>query len=98
MDNGGVMRERAGRIDRRAFLRRAVAAVAVVGARPSRAAAEPPPETTTLRIVREPAICFAPQYAAEDLLKGEGFVDVEYVSMSPEPSRSIGERSSMMDG
>jgi NitT/TauT family transport system substrate-binding protein len=99
VDNSGVMRERAGWIDRRDFLRRAAAAVAVVGARPSPAAAEPPPETTKLRIVREPAIlCIAPQYAAEDLLKGEGFVDVEYVSMSPEPSRSSGERSWMMDG
>ena len=91
------MAERAGRIDRRAFVRRAAAAAAVLGVRPSRAAAEPPPEITKLRIVREPAICIAPQYAAEELLKGEGFVDVEYVSMSPGPSPSIGDRPSMME-
>jgi len=43
------------------------------------AAAEPPPETTTVRIVKGPAICVAPQYVAEDLLRAEGFTDVRYV-------------------
>jgi NitT/TauT family transport system substrate-binding protein len=43
-------------------------------------AAEPPPETTRLRIGYSPAICFAPLYvAAEQLLQAEGFVDVQYV-------------------
>ena len=49
------------------------------------AAAEPPPEITKLRIVREPSICIAPQYAAEELLKAEGFVDVEYLQTQSEP-------------
>jgi NitT/TauT family transport system substrate-binding protein len=43
-------------------------------------AAEPPPETTTLRLGEHlPALCTAPQYVAEELLHGEGFTDVQYV-------------------
>jgi NitT/TauT family transport system substrate-binding protein len=44
-------------------------------------AAEPPPETTRLRLIREPTICLAPQYVAEELLSGEGFTDVQYISL-----------------
>jgi NitT/TauT family transport system substrate-binding protein len=40
---------------------------------------EPPPETTTIRLVQVPTICQAPQYVVEDLLKSEGFTDVQYV-------------------
>ena len=80
---------------RRQFLRRVVAGSAFVAARPYHAAAEPPPETTKLRIVREPSICIAPQYAAEELLKAEGFVDVEYVETPSEPGRTSGGGSSM---
>ena len=43
-------------------------------------AAEPPPETTKLRLLKETGrICWAPQYVAEDLLRAEGFTDVTYV-------------------
>src|SRR6266851_436164 len=42
-------------------------------------AAEPPLETTRLRLHRSPTICLAPQYMAEELLQGEGFTDVQYV-------------------
>ncbi|HWO40328.1 MAG TPA: ABC transporter substrate-binding protein, partial [Candidatus Eisenbacteria bacterium] len=42
-------------------------------------AAEPPPETTKLRLAHSPAICVAPNYIAEELLPGEGFTDVRYV-------------------
>jgi NitT/TauT family transport system substrate-binding protein len=41
--------------------------------------AEPPLETTTLRIGRSPSLCAAPQFVAEDLLRGEGFTSVTYV-------------------
>jgi hypothetical protein len=94
---GGVMQHRAGTIGRREFLRRgaAVAAAVVLTARPRRVAAEPPPEITKLRIVREPSLCIAPQYAAEELLKAEGFVDVEYVQTRSEPYRATGSGSSM---
>src|SRR5438128_12588140 len=43
------------------------------------AAAEPPPETRTLRLGQLTGICIAPQYIAEEFLHGEGFTQVEYV-------------------
>ncbi len=43
------------------------------------AAAEPPPETTKIRLVKTPVICLAPLYLAEELLRLEGFSEVEYV-------------------
>jgi NitT/TauT family transport system substrate-binding protein len=46
---------------------------------PRRAAAEPPPKTTTLRLVWAGALCQAPQYAAEALLQSEGFTEVQYI-------------------
>ena len=46
-------------------------------------AAEPPPETTRLRLSRIPAACFAPQYIADELLKAEGFTEVQYVTVPP---------------
>jgi NitT/TauT family transport system substrate-binding protein len=45
-------------------------------------AADPALETTTVRIGREPAICFAPQYVCEALLRSDGFTDVRYVDTS----------------
>ena len=94
------MHHRAETIGRREFLGRgaAVAAAAFFGARPSCAAAEPPPEITKLRIVREPSICIAPQYAAEELLQAEGFVEVEYVQTQSEPYKATGSGSSMGGG
>ena len=66
---------------RRQFLRKAaVAAIAgAVGLRPRRGFAEPPPETTRIRFSHIPSICLAPQYAAEELLRGEGFTEVQYI-------------------
>jgi len=43
------------------------------------AAAEPPPETRTLRLGQLTGICIAPQYIAEEFLHGEGFTQVQYV-------------------
>ncbi|MGH7318480.1 MAG: hypothetical protein ACRELA_02470 [Candidatus Rokuibacteriota bacterium] len=55
-------------------------AAGLLGVRPESVAAEPPPETTRLRLVESQAICFAPQYVAgEQLLQAEGFTDVQYV-------------------
>jgi NitT/TauT family transport system substrate-binding protein len=45
------------------------------------AAAEPSLETTKLRLSQIAGICVAPQYIAEELLKAEGFSDVEYVQV-----------------
>jgi NitT/TauT family transport system substrate-binding protein len=68
-------------IDRRAFLRWGTVAsvVAALGLRARHASAEPPPETTTLRLYRSPSICVAPQYIVGELLKAEGFSDITYV-------------------
>ena len=72
------------RWSRREFL--ATAAVAATGAllglRSETDAAEPALDTTRLRLVRTTSICQAPQYVAEELLKGEGFSDLQYVSKS----------------
>lgn len=42
-------------------------------------AARPLLETTTIRLPRIPALCFAPQFLAEEFLRLEGFTDVQYV-------------------
>ena len=42
-------------------------------------AAEPPPETTTLRTAHGNTMCEAPQSFAEELLRADGFTDVRYV-------------------
>jgi NitT/TauT family transport system substrate-binding protein len=67
-------------MERRAVLRALSAGVIgrVCGTRPG-FAAEPPPETTTLRIGHSPSLCAAPQFVAEDLLRGEGFSSITYV-------------------
>ena len=44
------------------------------------AAAETRPEVTTIRLVGTPSICIAPQYVAEELLRVEGFENVQYVA------------------
>ena len=53
-------------------------AAALIG--PARSSAqEAPPETTTIRLVKSPSICIAPQYVAGELLRAEGFTDIRYV-------------------
>jgi NitT/TauT family transport system substrate-binding protein len=71
------------RLSRRSFLAStsALGAVSFFGF-PSRVAAEPPIDTKTIRLVHSPAICFAPQYIAEELLRLEGFTEVEYVKIT----------------
>jgi NitT/TauT family transport system substrate-binding protein len=48
----------------------------------SAAAAEPRLETTRLALARDPTICPAPMYVAEQILKTEGFTEVRYVPMA----------------
>ena len=60
----------------------AAGAAGLVGIRPESAAAEPPPETTTIRLSHSPIACFAPIFVAEPLLHAEGFQHVEYVPTS----------------
>ena len=70
---------------RRRFLRGVtLAGTAGLFGVPSRpVAAEPPPETTRLRLYKTPGICIAPQYVAEELLHLEGFTEVHYVEADP---------------
>jgi len=51
----------------------------LLGLQPKRVAAEPPPETTRIRLVHDPSICVTPQYLAEELLRADGFSEVQYV-------------------
>ena len=57
------------------------ATAGLLGARPACATAEPPPETTRLRLAHNPAICLAPYFVAKEFLAGEGFTDVQDVRM-----------------
>jgi NitT/TauT family transport system substrate-binding protein len=53
--------------------------VGLLGLHSKPIAAEPPPETTSLRLVKIAGLCIAPQYVAEEILQGEGVADVRYV-------------------
>ena len=64
---------------RRRDLMKALCAAGLVHTLPALAVAEPPAETTRIRIQDSPITCFAPLYVAEALLKAEGFTDVQYV-------------------
>jgi NitT/TauT family transport system substrate-binding protein len=66
-------------MNRRTFMRaRAMGGMtALLGPPATPASAEPPPETTKLRLVRESSVCLAPVYFAEEMLKAEGFTDVQ---------------------
>ena len=44
--------------------------------------AEPPPETTKIRLLRSSSVCWAPQYMAEELLRAEGFTEVQYAAFA----------------
>jgi NitT/TauT family transport system substrate-binding protein len=69
--------------NRREFLTAALAATgAVLGQHSETAAAKPALETTKLRLVRTTSICQAPQYVAEELLRSEGFTDIQYITKS----------------
>jgi NitT/TauT family transport system substrate-binding protein len=63
----------------------------LLGVRPETASAEPPPETTRIRLPDAPITCFAPVYLAEDLLKAEGFTEIRYVKtpLAEGPSKAL---------
>jgi NitT/TauT family transport system substrate-binding protein len=76
-----------GLFDRRRFLVAApsCAITSLVGM-PRLASAEPPPETTKIRLFEADGFgtCVAPQYIAQELLKLEGFTEVRYVKYPSE--------------
>jgi len=59
----------------------------LLGLSTGRVAAEPPPETTRLRLVRNPALCVAAEYVAEELLLGEGFTEVQYIEQQTDAEK-----------
>lgn len=69
----------------------AAGGAALLGLYPRSARAEPPPETPRIRIHDAPITCFAPSYVAGELLKLEGFDDVQYVKtpLNEGPTESL---------
>lgn len=61
----------------------AAGAAGLTGSAAAFAATEPPPETTRIRLGKIRSICLAPQYVAEELLRAEGFTDVQYIEDAP---------------
>ena len=57
----------------------AAGAVGLAGAPHVLKAAEAP-ETPTVRLVNDGSICIAPLFAAEELLRAEGFTDIRYIA------------------
>jgi NitT/TauT family transport system substrate-binding protein len=49
----------------------------------------PGPETTRLRLAYDPVLCFAPQFVADELLRLEGFTDVQYVKTAKGPYHAL---------
>ena len=47
-------------------------------------AQQAPPETTIVRLPKYTSICVAPQYAADELLRAEGFTEIRYVETAAE--------------
>jgi NitT/TauT family transport system substrate-binding protein len=64
-------------------------AAGCLGVHPRPVAAEPPPETTQIRLTQVSGICVAPQYVAEELLRGEGFTEVQYVQTISNPYKAF---------
>jgi NitT/TauT family transport system substrate-binding protein len=58
------------------------AAAGALGGRGS-LADEGAPETTTVRLHRDPSICIAPGQIAEAMLRAEGFTDIRYIPDIP---------------
>src|SRR5712691_5725874 len=71
-------------------------AAGLIGA-PTSFAQEAPPETTTIRLAKNPSLCIAPQYVAEELLRAEGFTDVRYVMSDAGLQQSKGIASGEID-
>src|SRR6516162_7517920 len=62
-----------------ATLSSATAAGLIAGGKAS--TQEAPPETTTIRLLKIPGVCIAPQYVAEELLHAEGFTTVQFIEV-----------------
>ena len=67
-------------MNRRGFINGILAALGGSLLHPaSISAAESPPETTSVTLAKTPALCAAPQFIAEELLRAEGFTEIRFV-------------------
>ena len=69
----------------------------LLGWHPRTVAAEPPPETTRLRLSQSATTCTAPVFVAEELLHGEGFSDVQYIKKEGGPEINTAVASGEID-
>jgi NitT/TauT family transport system substrate-binding protein len=76
--------QRAEGVSRRELLRGLTlgATAGLLGVRSAFATAEPPPETTRIRLAHIPGICIAPYFVAKEFLPTEGFTDVQDIRMA----------------
>src|SRR5207253_11108912 len=74
--------QHARRFSRRRFLGRVTLAgtAGLLGLHARRVAAEPPPETTRIRLGQTSSICRAPEYVVTEFLASEGFSEVRHLS------------------
>jgi len=77
---------------RRSFISGVAAAAAASLLRPVLiSAAEGSPETTSVTLAKTPALCTAPQFIAEELLRAEGFNEIRYVeTIAPDVPNAVG--------
>ena len=68
---------------RRLLLTLSSAAASGLIGRTKASAQEAPPETTTIRLAKNASICSAPQYIVGELLRADGFTNIEYVWRTP---------------
>ena len=68
-----------------------LSAIGAMGFAAPPALAEPPPETTTIRLPqwKDLAHCWAAAYVAGDLLRAEGFTDIRYIQGDPAVDQSV---------
>ena len=79
-------------MDRRHFMGGIAGAVGGPLLRPvSISAVEVAPETTAVTLAKTPALCTAPQFIAEELLRAEGFTEIRYVeTIAPDVPSAVG--------
>jgi NitT/TauT family transport system substrate-binding protein len=79
-------------MNRRGFINGILAALGGSLLHPaSISAAESPPETTSVTLAKTPALCAAPQFIAEELLRAEGFTEIRFVeTIAPDVPSAVG--------
>jgi NitT/TauT family transport system substrate-binding protein len=78
---------------RRKFMKSLAAAagsVGLLGYDRKPGCAEPPAEVRRIRLTATPAVCVAPKYLAEELLRAEGFDEVNYLKLDVSSRRETG--------